>query len=374
MSEKRINNITKTLIPVCSCSQNQSQTPFPIYLKSKLPQVPFVFFNHADFVFSLCSFSSDYGISFFETSKKINDRYRFKAPSFVLPLYVVGSLDNIVDTKNDNQALKLVIMSSYYKTIPKDEWNIYSAILEIQNLKEISQIDVIGINKKDAKNHVNTDFNKKVRFHGIMANPTKLLCDSDIFIEAYPIGTGLGTIEAILLGNLPIFSVAPFLIYPFGGAINLFPKRLRLEYEQIKSHENYIEFLKSEIVNFNPKKQIRLKEYLVQTHCSNWKGILKNINKSIFENKSGLKDSEFEISSKNETHFAEIVSNVSGKTKRNYKLFYKSFNFFQVLYILAIVNFRLDSKDQPLKYKLKKVLFGFKSYVKFKQNSIFLLK
>jgi hypothetical protein len=297
------------LKPKCVVLHNHPNDVLPILANAYLCNVPVVFFNHADFVFSSGVSRADIGVSFCRNSLLINEKYRFNRNTVnkYLPLYIREfNHDSKTGIKS---GVVISIMSSAYKTQPYKEWSIYKVIEVLQSSKKVDKIELIGFVEEDIKDFTTIEFNDKVKFHGILENPSKILRSSDIFIESIPIGTGLSTLEAIAQGCYPIFNPTSFLIYEIGAAINHFDPDVIKEYKGISSFQDYIDFIELKIDRLikNEIDNTFYKNYLKTHNQIQWKEHLIDL----YDNLSKVEFSEqknVELITKNSMSFASISS------------------------------------------------------------------
>ncbi len=335
-------NLVNEMKPSLLILHNHPDDILPILAKPYLTGIPILFFNHADFVFSLCSSIADIGVSINENSAKINERYRFNCANYTLPIYVNKKF--IFKPKKIKNHIKIVIMASGYKLSPYKEWNIFSLIEKLEESEVPMSFNVIGIEPSVGAKHIK-NYNSKTIFHGKVINPESILQEANMYIESIPIGTGLGTLEAIAAGCFPIFNPTNFLIYEKGAGINFFSEEIKSEYEAIDSFEKYLNFIKNKIELLYKEKyhQNKFAEVLYDKNNKNWNSKLNELYEIALKKEKEINYYVIEIkdkmSSKNCISFANlffsyphlsILKQLNDKNKLRYLiLFSKKFIFKQ---------------------------------------------
>jgi hypothetical protein len=299
-----VNQINPGLIII----HNHPDDLIPTLARPYITDVPFLFFNHSDFSFSLGTAFSDVGISLNFESKKINDKFRFNFKSFVLPLYVNNFelKERVIDKE---RGLTIIIVAPLHKLIPYKDWDIFNLLIEMNSWDEISIIKVVGISKTQAHQYM-PDIPSKVIFLGLLKDTGPLLKSADVYIESIPFGTGLATLEAIALGCFPLFNPTSFLIYNKGAALSYFPVEMTKEYMKINSFEQYKSFIRHKLhsIFLANKPDTSFKEYIYINNKKEWIKYLMEIysNGKVIQVDYSCETKEIEDD--NAINFAELFS------------------------------------------------------------------
>jgi hypothetical protein len=346
-----VNQINPGLIII----HNHPDDLIPTLARPYITDVPFLFFNHSDFSFSLGAAFSDLGISLNVESKKINDQFRFNNESFVLPLYV-NNFEQEEKAIDKEKGLTIIIVAPMHKLIPYKDWDIFNLFIEMNSWDEIRDINVVGINKSQALQYM-PYIPDKINFFGLLENTDSLLKSADVYIESIPFGTGLATLEAIAIGCFPLFNPTSFLIYDKGAALTYFPAEMTKEYVKINTFEQYESFIRQKLhsIAMADKPDTSFKEYIYINNKKQWINYLMRIysNRKVIEADCSCETKVIE--GDNAINFAELFS------KPNYHSILSKITLKRGLHII-VLSFYKDLTS------IKQVSDIWKSFVKLKSR------
>jgi hypothetical protein len=182
---------------------------------SKFPRKK-IYVNHADHRF-FNGFSSanrvihirNYALELFEKRRCIS------AENVIVPVSVpfISNTISKTDARKvlgiPEQAFVFVTVSSAYKLIPNESYNM-PAIIE-QIVDEFKQVYwlLVGINKDQYKNLSGREASGRIICCGEIEDPVLHLRASDFFVEGMPVGSTTGLLEGIEAGCFPFLSWGP---------------------------------------------------------------------------------------------------------------------------------------------------------------------
>lgn len=192
---------------------------FPLIAKSRFPWLPFIFFAHADYVYSLGP-RADLTVVGSEAQSRVDSQYRNASTRLIVPLLIRKPF--IAPRPPCSSGLRVVMMTRQDKMLPLNDWNSFLLLDHIASLECVSQVHVIGCSSEFASQHYHAKHARKLFYHGELVDPDSVLKTCHVYVESVPTGTMLGTLEAIALGCFPVFNPARVTVYPQGMAINHF--------------------------------------------------------------------------------------------------------------------------------------------------------
>ncbi len=188
-----------------------------------------VLYNHADYTYWVGVSFANYIIDYQETNRRTTTSRRM-GNSLCLPFNVQLELVESPEVKPtlakmDQYRVTLVSMARAEKYQPKKNYDFFKFYNAYLSDNPDVGLFVIGVSEE---NYFELYNNKpeadNIHLLGKITHPGSLLSRADLFIEPFPMGTGLGTVEAACHGAAPIFNYGrlPTIdvsgVYPtFGG-------------------------------------------------------------------------------------------------------------------------------------------------------------
>jgi hypothetical protein len=235
-----------------------------------------LFYNHANFRFSLGSIVAHKRVNFSRGDMVISERYRYPVEECVLP-FILGEKLIIPLSKEAIQLEREKLGLSYKKVLMTigtsfkyakfqelnffEEWNVF-----LEKHPEYVFV-MIGSTPADfKKNCPNIDLVDNFQLIGRVTNPTIYYQIADYVIDAYPLPTGLGMLEAIYHGAIPILAYGEGALVMGKETRKLYPDTIlnRLTYSDKKS---YFEFVTEEL---QTGKYEEVAKPILEAYIQNW--------------------------------------------------------------------------------------------------------
>lgn len=253
---------------------NQHPNDVIPHVSLKSISVPIVYFNHADHVFWLGSGASDLVLDFRSDGRDCTQNRR-RLPSEVLP-YRVGiesvgkSKDELRSEMNLKEPKVLVTMASGYKFQKNQEVDFLNEFAGFLNRNKDVGLYVIGV-CQDRLQGLSDLFEVPDNMHllGELIDPRCYVQSADLFVEPYPMSSGLAMAEVAHLG-IPIFWAYSTnkTIFKSGAYTVFFPDQKRA----CSTREQYFADLRSTIDDPNSLESLyeNLNGFLSATTKDRW--------------------------------------------------------------------------------------------------------
>lgn len=326
--------------------------PIAALAKEGLPPVALV--NHADHVFWLGSSIADLVVDFCPHGEQLSRERRFARHTTVVPYLNDINVPKVTRAEarrklgiSDNSVV-LISIGSSYKYKPILTHNFFKTASKIIEKETEAHLYLIGLTDDQGTGIL---ANKRIHFCGVVNDPSLYQIAADIYLDGFPLGGGLASIECVLAGACPVFAYSPLPLFTasrlleFDGAVEI----LKTESEYIDKVSELIndsqlrkdiaEKLKQRIIYFNSKNRYR--EYANATFQ-----YLDTIKHQPFE----IPQSDFKLDS--EDNSLSILSDIH---KRNIPfLLQRTWDAGSDIGILQIINMMISSiqvKDTKLSYQ-----------------------
>ncbi|MGB1205832.1 MAG: hypothetical protein ACPG5B_09310 [Chitinophagales bacterium] len=158
-------------------------------------------FNHADHLFGLGSSVADVILDFRGFSQNISLERRMAKKSVVLPMPI--EIKKMPINKKDardfleipDEQIALVTINTENKFQPTEKHNFYRTAKKLLAKHKQAHIYMIGVSESDFYKHGNTEKIERLHTLGRIENPIHYFAAADIYLEGFPIGSGMGSIE-----------------------------------------------------------------------------------------------------------------------------------------------------------------------------------
>lgn len=271
---------------------------------------PVMHYNHADHLFGIGVAISDLVIHFRKISHDFSLRFRGVKRSEVLSYPLKSVPDVGHDVVKKNSKVTFITMGSLYKFMPYQGHNLFKLFASILNKYPECELLVIGVSEKSCKERFGINPPQNMRFLGEVIDPNNYLNSADFFIEPYPVGTGLGTVESLQHGLIPIFNYFDVTIYG-RGARSLFSNELFIQ--ELNTQAEYEDLIIGLITKeyTQRKEQIkRFEDFLNKCRNPEWLASLESLYSLIESNEHTVKAfSGLALIDTHSTYWAEYYSN-----------------------------------------------------------------
>jgi hypothetical protein len=211
-----LSNRVKQLKPNFILSFHHPDDLVPVISVSKITGIPTSLYNHADHVFSIGARFFNKQLEFRETGMLVSRTAKniTHATLQVLPL---GATEVVVDKKMQKEKLafntyRYVVgtLTNYSKALPyNNSPSIVDQLFQLAELHTDFCFFIIGLSASQVQSLIQKKIPENLKCLGIIPDPDVYYQVMDFFIEPFPIGSGLGIIEACQYGAIPIFSKHP---------------------------------------------------------------------------------------------------------------------------------------------------------------------
>jgi hypothetical protein len=275
---KLINNIKPNIIII----HTHPYDALSAFVFSKYENIPVVFFNHADHVFSLGRSLCHFICSFRQIANVTLKKSGYNVLKTLLPLPAV-TRDFQQKKEKFTKDKYLISMASSYKFRMNKDIDFFKTWDKILKRNRDYRLLIIGVSENEINDLTDSILNPNISLLGRIPNPQSIIKNADYFIEPFPIGTGLGTVEAILLGTPPIFNYKDLSIYQV-GAKSLFNNSNKQKLPNYSTEEQYINWVTEELESNNYKSSIFPIFYkmVFKEHSLNWSSNLAKIYNEVF--------------------------------------------------------------------------------------------
>jgi hypothetical protein len=206
----------KQLAPNFIFSFHHPDDLVPIIALTKITGIATVLYNHADHVYSIGARFFNKQLEFRETGMRISRTAKNvnNAPVQVLPL---GARYVVVDKKIQKEKLafhayRSVVgtLTNFSKAMPyKNSPSIVEEFYQLAELHTDFCFLIIGLSEAQVESLIRKKILNNLKCLGIVPDPDLYYQTMDFFVEPFPIGSGLGIIEACQYGAIPLFSKHP---------------------------------------------------------------------------------------------------------------------------------------------------------------------
>ena len=236
-----------------------------------------IFYNHADYSFSLGNIIADKRVSFSSGHLNYSKKHRIQvSQEFLLPFVLELDSDSFENSEpiepKDESRYTFLVIASKHKLAPIEgvnflkEWNAF-----LRDRKD-ARLIVVGTNEMDFKKFCpDGDLCDNIHLMGEDPDPTKYYKKAHYVLNSYPIPTGLGVYDGMAFNNVPILSYCNILATA-AAARTLYPT----EFVKEMSHadqDQYFGFIEMELNTGrlrNRSKEI-ITEFQKKRSRSKWK-------------------------------------------------------------------------------------------------------
>ncbi len=170
---------------------------------------PVAVVNHADHVFWVGVSIADLVIDFCRSGCEISLERRIAKKSVIVP-YLVDVIEPTISRTSARQQLSinedetiLLSIGSAYKFQPIEERNFFVTAEKILEKNSKARLFLIGPDDNCGTGALK---NNRIKFLGRVEDPILYQIAADIYLEGFPMGGGLASIESVLLGACPVFA------------------------------------------------------------------------------------------------------------------------------------------------------------------------
>ena len=200
----------------------------PALAFSEAGDIPIIIYNHADHLHWLGVSIADLIIDFSPKRMEYSRIFRKAKRGYLLP-YPLGNAVPCMDAKEFRYALglassdvMLVSMGNRYKFCPHGEYDFLAVMAQVLKACPQSHLYVIGLSRDDYAQFSGSPFPSNLHCVGELSNPVNYCAAADLFVEPFPIGTGLGVFDVCRFGATPLFAFGDMPTVYGEGCIDLF--------------------------------------------------------------------------------------------------------------------------------------------------------
>ncbi|MFL6231271.1 MAG: glycosyltransferase [Pyrinomonadaceae bacterium] len=183
---------------------------------------PVAVLNHADHVFWIGSTVADVVIDFREYSQEVTKERRFAPETHLLPQPLDVGAYNLSRAEArrrlgipDDQVMLLSIGSAY-KYRPTGAHNFFRTGIKILSQNPEAHLYLIGVSWDDRVEYLREALHDRFHFLGVLDDPSLYLAASDLYLNGFPLGSGMALLEAAMSACLPLHAYdmsAPWLAF-----------------------------------------------------------------------------------------------------------------------------------------------------------------
>ncbi|WMX15215.1 hypothetical protein [Aureispira sp. CCB-E] len=216
-----------------------------------------LFYNHANFRFSLGNIIADKRINFNSGDVVISKKYRYPVNDYVLN-FVLGekkykkpSSEVLIkyrqETGLEESKVIFFAIGSPYKYAPFEEQNFFAEWNQFLSKNHHCTLIVVGSTEDDFRRFCpNLKKVDNLLLKGRVTKPIVYYQISDYIVDTYPLPAGLGTLDGLYYGLPPILSYQENSVL-LGKAVNkLYPDTI-VNYLSYTNKQEYFEFIEEEI-------------------------------------------------------------------------------------------------------------------------------
>jgi hypothetical protein len=260
-----------------------------------------ILFNHSDHIYSLGARFFDLQIDFRRTGSMISKLGK-SVSQFSIQVLPLSKENRELENntfKEQFQSYDFVVGTltnvSKVQSFLKSE-TILDVIFKLANEHKNSLFLIIGLEAKQAEKLSEKKMPENVHCLGIISDPNQYYGVMDFFLEPFPVGSGLGIIEACQYGAIPIFGKHPVKLC---STFEVFHEKVRSMFDPQITQLNQSDQLKYYLQKTeSDRRQFKanLKTAIKSHHCGeNWAASLKlmekfKTEKQDFENEEWLKE------------------------------------------------------------------------------------
>jgi hypothetical protein len=260
-----------------------------------------ILFNHSDHIYSLGARFFDLQIDFRRTGSMISKLGK-SVSQFSIQVLPLSKENRELENntfKEQFQSYDFVVGTltnvSKVQSFLKSE-TILDVIFKLANEHKNSLFLIIGLEAKQAEKLSEKKMPENVHCLGIISDPNQYYGVMDFFLEPFPVGSGLGIIEACQYGAIPIFGKHPVKLC---STFEVFHEKVRSMFDPQITQLNQSDQLKYYLQKTeSDRRQFKanLKTAIQSHHCGeNWAASLKlmekfKTEKQDFENEEWLKE------------------------------------------------------------------------------------
>jgi glycosyltransferase involved in cell wall biosynthesis len=227
---------------------------------------PVAAINHADHLFGFGIAVTDLMVEFCRLGEQLSKNRRFARETTVVP-YLISVRQPEISRREARQALGtgedavvLITIGSPYKYQPNEKYNFFATAKKILERNPAARLYLIGAEEAQASAEQK---HERMIFTGFIPDPILYQAAADIYVEGFPVGGGLATVESVLFGACPVFA--------YDQLLDSSSRRL-LEFEALAEMQNteaeYIDKLSELIENAAARRELteKFRERIVYLH------------------------------------------------------------------------------------------------------------
>lgn len=246
-----------------------------------IPNFPYtILFNHSDHTFVLGTLSSDLYLDITKEGQKYTHKYRMVRNSKVINLPTNIS-PRIKETQYDKK-ITLISMASSWKFKPFENFNFFSTYIPFLNKHKNITLKIIGIDPKDFKQFTKLKKPENLEILGIVPEPENIISQADYFIEMFPSGSYLSTLDSCSYGLIPIFYHDQITLTAFGVKQTL---SLTEPPKPYNTNDEYLAFIDEEFKygKFKQSNKEKVYNFLNDKCYNNWYKSIDSILNNLYE-------------------------------------------------------------------------------------------
>lgn len=200
--------------PVVLHAHQFDPTPVVAFATAGGPPVALV--NHADHMFWLGSSVADTVVSVREFATDLTARRRSPAAQHLLPI-PLKPLEALPSRREararigiSEDDLVLLTIGAEYKFTPTPTHDFFRAARAILSARPAAGMHVVGMTREQfAARWGAHAADARIRFHGVVPDPSDLQAAADVFLEPFPYGSLTALLESVGFGACPVLMFAP---------------------------------------------------------------------------------------------------------------------------------------------------------------------
>jgi len=209
--------------------------------------LPVAVINHADHIFWLGASVADLVVDFCARGARISRERRFAAETTVVPYLADLRAPQISRAEarrllgiGENETI-LITIGSPHKYFPNERHNFFSTAKKILERNPNARLFLVGPSEHQAPP---PDLHSRMMFLGLIDDATPYQIAADIYLDGFPLGGGLASLETTLFGAYPVFAY---------NQLPMSSSRRLLEFEEavenLRSEAEYIDLVGEMIQN-----------------------------------------------------------------------------------------------------------------------------
>lgn len=232
--------------------------------------VPVAFFDHGDHVFSLGRLYADVIISFRDIALWPAGEVGSRSMTIPLPVDPSGASGARMIGRHDDGPV-LVTMATEYKFEPVGGLDFFRTWGAILDAVPAAKLHMIGVSPEAAKRLSGGALHPRLHPVGRLSDPSEYLNWADYFVEPFPVGTILGSLEAILAGAAPVFNYRTINVYGEASR-SVLPAPYREQVPAYSTEAAYASWVVQELASgrFRTDVAPRLRQWVQNVSVDRW--------------------------------------------------------------------------------------------------------